>query len=51
MKKIMEKIREAIRKYEELLACAQGEFIMPYHSSASVIGYYYSPVPMTCYNK
>lgn len=46
MKKFMEKVREAVRKYEELLAYAQGEFIVPYHSGAGMIGYYYSPVPL-----
>ena len=30
---------------QELLAYAQGEFIVPYHSGAGMIGYYYSPVP------
>ena len=45
MKKFMEKFREVVRKYEELLAYAQGEFIVPYHSGAGMIGYYYSPVP------
>ena len=37
MKKFMEKFIEAVRKYEELLAYAQGEFILPY---------YYSPIPL-----
>ena len=35
MKKFMEKFREAVRKYEELLAYAQGEFIVPYPLTCS----------------
>ena len=46
MKKFMEKFIETVRKYEELLAYAQGEFILPYHSGAGMIGYYYSPIPL-----
>ena len=46
MKKCMEKFIEAVRTYEELLAYAQGEFILPYHSGAGMIGYYYSPIPL-----
>lgn len=46
MKKFMEKFIEDVRKYEELLAYAQGEFILPYHSGAGMIGYYYSPIPL-----
>ena len=46
MKKFMERFIEAVRKYEELLAYAQGEFILPYHSGAGMIGYYYSPIPL-----
>lgn len=42
--KIHGKFIEAVRKYEELLAYAQGEFILPYHSGAGMIGYYYSPI-------
>lgn len=42
----MKKFIEAVRKYEELLAYAQGEFILPYHSGAGMIGYYYSPIPL-----
>ena len=37
MKKFMEKFIETVRKYEELLAYAQGEFILPYHSGAEMI--------------
>ena len=37
---------EAVRKYEELLSYAQGGFILPYHSGAGMIGYYYSPIPL-----
>lgn len=44
MKKFMERFIEAVRKYEELLSYAQGGFILPYHSGAGMIGYYYSPV-------
>ena len=44
MKKFMEKFIEAVRKYEELLAYAQGEFILPYHSGAGIIAYYYRPI-------
>jgi hypothetical protein len=50
MKKFMEKFIEAVRKYEELLAYAQGEFILPYHSGAGMIGYYYSPIPLVTGN-
>ena len=46
MKKFMERFIGAVRKYEELLAYAQGEFILPYHSDAGMIGYYYSPIPL-----
>lgn len=46
MEKFMEKFIETVRKYEELLAYAQGEFILPYHSGAGMIGYYYSPIPL-----
>lgn len=44
MKKFMERFIEAVRKYEELLSYAQGGFILPYHSGAGMIGYYYSPI-------
>ena len=43
--KIHGEIQRGCKKYEELLAYAQGEFIVPYHSGAGMIGYYYSPVP------
>lgn len=46
MKKFMERFIEAVRKYEELLSYAQGGFILPYHSGAGMIGYYYSPIPL-----
>ena len=45
MKKFMEKFREAVRKYEELLAYAQGEFIVPYHSGA--VSYTHLTLPTT----
>ena len=44
MKKFMEKFIEAVRKYEELLSYAQGGFILPYHSGAGMIVYFYSPI-------
>ena len=44
MKKFMERFIEAVRKYEELLSYAQGEFILPYHSGEGMIRYYYSPI-------
>ena len=40
MKKFMERFIEAVRTY------AQGGFILPYHSGAGMIGYYYSPIPL-----
>lgn len=45
MKKFMEKFREAVRKYEELLAYAPGRICRSLSFRGGMIGYYYSPVP------